>query len=54
MQNRKIICEYFECDNPATVRIIRANTCVCDEHLELNIVRFGINLSIEPINDKED
>ena len=40
-------CQWLGCTKPATVRIVRANTLVCDKHHKLNEERFGCKLSVE-------
>lgn len=43
-------CQWIGCKKPAKHKIIRANTCVCDEHLELNTLRFGCLFETERVN----
>jgi len=45
-------CQYFGCDKKAEVRIKRANTCVCEEHYLMNVMRFGSTFTTEPVNKK--
>jgi hypothetical protein len=44
-----VMCEYFNCKNPASIRIPRANTNLCEFHYILNIERFGCYLKGEKI-----
>jgi len=43
-------CQYIGCDKPATLKMVRSNTCVCDEHYELNVLRFGCVMEVNPLD----
>jgi len=43
-------CQWIRCTKPAKHKIVRANTCVCDEHLEANILQFGCVFETERVN----
>lgn len=45
-----IKCQWVSCEEPASVRIKRANTVVCDEHYIANVVQFGCTFETEPVN----
>lgn len=47
---RVVMCQWFNCDKPATVKLLRASTCVCDEHHITNIAQFGCVFELEPVN----
>ena len=36
-----VMCQYFGCNKPATLKIIRANTNLCDDHYLANVLKFG-------------
>lgn len=46
------MCQWFQCTAPATVRIVRGDTLVCDEHHRANMLQFGCVFTIEPVNQK--
>lgn len=46
-----IMCRYFGCEKPADHYIERASTHVCQEHLELNILRFRCVFTTTPVNE---
>ena len=49
-----VMCQYFGCDKPATLKIIRANTNLCDDHYLANVLRFGcVDFETKPVNTKE-
>lgn len=45
----KDMCQWFDCDQPATVIVKGANTPLCDDHYTINCLRFGCKLDAEPI-----
>lgn len=45
-----VMCQWFGCKQPATVRIKRASTCVCDDHYLDNVLQFGCEFETEPVN----
>jgi len=49
-QQRVVMCQSFNCDKPATVKLLRSSTCVCDEHHRTNIAQFGCVFELEPVN----
>ena len=34
-------CSWFNCNKEATVKIVNMNEGNCDEHWEINLLRFG-------------
>jgi hypothetical protein len=42
-------CDWFSCNEPATIRVPRANSNFCEEHYLQNCLRFGCDLKGEPI-----
>ncbi len=50
--NKLIECQWFSCNKPATVRVIKADSCVCDEHYVINTIQFGCDFTTEPVNEK--
>lgn len=49
-----VMCRWIGCDKPATIKIIRANTTLCDDHYLANVLRFRcVNFETEPVNVKE-
>jgi len=54
LAERVVMCQYFGCDKPATLKIVRANTNVCDDHFYTNILKFGCIFETEPVNIKKE
>ena len=50
MSDKEIICQWIGCNKPATVRIVRASACVCDEHYAANVLQFGCVFETEKVN----
>jgi len=48
-----VMCQWFGCDKPATLRVPRANTFVCDDHYVENVLRFGCEFTTEPVNQTD-
>ncbi len=42
-------CSWFNCNKEATVKIVRTNQGNCDEHWEINLLRFGCPNMFEPL-----
>ena len=42
-----VMCGYFGCDKPASMKVIRANSNVCDEHYISNVLKFGCEFEVE-------
>ena len=49
MSDKTIVCQWITCNAPATARIVRSNTNVCDEHLQLNQAQFGVKFTVEAL-----
>ena len=47
---RVVMCNYFNCKKPATVKLIIAGGCFCDEHHLANIALFGCVFEVEAVN----
>ena len=48
-----IKCQWHGCQKEAAVKILRADTFVCDDHYEVNVLQFGCFLSFEKIKKEE-
>ncbi len=50
----KVMCQYLDCDKPATVRIKECGMNCCDDHLMLNTIKFRAIFTAEEINQPKE
>lgn len=46
---KQVMCQYFQCDKPATVRIKEAGMNCCDNHLITNTAKFRAIFTTEEV-----
>ena len=46
-------CQWYSCNEAATIRVPRANSVFCEEHYLLNVERFGCDLKGELIDQEK-
>lgn len=44
-------CQYHLCEEEATIYVKAANLSVCEDHYILNVIRFGVDLRGETIDN---